>query len=416
MLHKLKNRLHKEIAVFRAMPPDSQRFVASITLFGIADVLTYVFTNAYLYRQTQSILAGAAFNLGFSLTLTIGFLSTYYLLKYFSAKQLLAGATLLQALTLFGVFFFTNPSILTITILGALFGLPLGLYWSIRNILYIKLTKDTEREYVEGLRHLGITASQLILPLVAGWFIVFASAIPFLGSQIAYIIVAATSLLIFIVSIFVLAPSSLPNMVLPSWRAKRTTPQWRAFLLVAFLSSTQFVLTISLPEMLVLKYVGNEGVLGTFQVILTILGALALYAIGRKTKPKYRFRILSFSVWPLVVGSLALILHLNLITVVLYLLIMGLCDTLFWFIYFPIMAKAVEWESKYNQEPEYPYVLQHEFILNLGRVLSIIFFFAFVKHFGDQSGLSLIILLGALSQVAMLILARPLLRVYSKDS
>jgi len=376
----------------------------------IFDALLYTYAYAFMFSKTESFIAVAVYNIAFYSSLLLGFYINAMLLRVFSSKQLYIWSSLLQALAILAVFFFPVINLATIAFAGILGGSFAGIYWAMRNTVYLSFTTDENRHYFEGLRVLIGASSNTLLVAAAGWFIASSELFSFMSKTLAYQIVGFFGVLIMLIGTLQLLRVSFPKISVKKLRPTKITPQWKLFRIFILVSSVQFMITSTVPETIVLHFLGNEGVLGTLQAIFIILSTLLIYFLGRKSSKHHRVYILLASAVPLaLISGLVLFVH-NPILIILYLLVMSLSDRLFWFVYFPIFSRAIEFETTDSDE-EYAYALDHEVWTNISRVITILLYIWLIQYFGDVNGMFIALAGGALMQVATALVAKPLLRM-----
>ncbi|PIY80627.1 MAG: hypothetical protein COY80_01960 [Candidatus Pacebacteria bacterium CG_4_10_14_0_8_um_filter_42_14] len=380
----------------------------------IFDALLYTYAYAFMFSKTESFIAVAIYNIAFYITMVGGFYVNGLLLRVFSSKQLHIWSSILQALAILAIFFFPTINLLTIGVAGLLSGFFSGIYWAMRNTVYLFFTTDENRHYFEGLRVLLGTSSNTLLVAAAGWFIATSEVFSFMSKTLAYQFVGVFGVLIMVVGTLQLLRVSFPKISVKKLRPTKITPQWKLFRIFILVSAVQFTLTMTVPETIILYFLGNEGVLGTLQAIFIIFSTTIIYFLGRKSSKHHRVHILLASAVPLaLISGLVLFFH-NPILIILYLLIMNISDRLFWFVYFPIFSRAVEYETT-NSDEEYAYILDHEILIDFSRVVTTLLYILLIQYFGDVNGMFIALAGGALMQVLTVAVARPLLRMQNQS-
>jgi hypothetical protein len=94
-----------------------------------------------------------------------------------------------------------------------------------------------------------------------------------------------------------------------------------------------------------------------------------------------------------------------------YIIAMILSANIFWFVYTPIMSKAVEMQDEGQMEDNYVYVFDHEFFVNLGRISSMLFILFAFHYWDEKLGLTIVVSVGAIMQAFGLVAARRLIRL-----
>ena len=411
---KILHRLKREWQVFQQLSLDSRRFFFSTLGYMIFDAILFTYAYAFMFSKTESFIAVAVYNIAFFAALLLGFYINALLLRIFTSKQLYIWSSVLQSLAVLAIFFFPTINLITIGVAGVLSGSFAGIYWGMRNTLYLSFTTDENRHYFEGLRVLLGASSNTLLVAAAGWFIASSEAFSFLSKTLSYQFVGLFGVLIMVVGTLQLLRVSFPKISVKKLRPTKITPQWKLFRIFILVSAIQSIISMTVPETIVLHFLGNEGILGTLQAIFIIFSTTLIYFIGRKSSKNHRIQILLASAVPLaMISGLVLFFH-NPILIILYLLIMSLGDRLFWFVYFPIFSRAVEYETTDSDE-EYAYILDHEVWTNISRVITILLYIGLIKYFGDVNGMFIALAAGALMQIMTAVMARPLLRMQNRS-
>lgn len=131
---------------------------------------------------------------------------------------------------------------------------------------------------------------------------------------------------------------------------------------------------VTAPAILVLKLVGDEGILGVIQGVSGALTALLVYILGRIARPEDRIKIFVSGLVLFFIGTLLNGLLYSAVGVILFVLCKVIFQPLFDLAYFPIMMRTIDVVAKIEKRNEYAYILSHEFGLFLGRASGLILF------------------------------------------
>lgn len=415
MLYRYKKRIHAEWNHFLRLPVDTRRFFGAALGYNLFDSILFTYAYAFMFAQTDSFIAVATFNVVFYVTLLAGFFVNIALLKVFASKQLFIVSGILQAASLFSIFYLPDISLATIAAVGAVCGLFQGIYWSVRNSVYLSFTNDDNRHYYEGLKTTLSSSGDMVLLALAGWFIAKSETFALLTKLEAYRFVGLFGVAVLIISTWFLRQTAFPPMRISRARIGTMSKQWWLFRGFVLVSAVQFALVISVPETITLHFLGDEGVLGSMQSLFVLLSAMLIYFLGRKAKKQHRFHLLLASALPLMLLSLSLLFSQHVVLIIGYLLVMYLSNQLFWFVYFPIFSRAIEYETT-EETKQYPYVLDHEIWINVSRVMTTLVYIALVQFLGDVRGMFIALALGALMQLATALIAKPLLLIQNVRS
>jgi MFS transporter, YQGE family, putative transporter len=408
----LKNRLRRELSIFNQLRPDVRKLVLSIFCHTIANNLIFVFANAYLFVSTNNISSVAVFNLGVFTMILVGFYLNAFLVKFVDVRRIFIPSLVMQSSSLAILFLFNTLSLWSIFVVGLIVGLFSGLYWSNRNFIYPTLTQDRERDYISGITTLVGNLSGVILPLLAGWLIVWARAHPSFGVDRAYMTIMGFGVVVLLIgTVFLNMIKEFPALKVTHFKPKNISPDWRLFRIFILASTTQMAVSSTVMEVITLSFIGDEGVLGLIKSVLAVVVGVIIYMVGRKMQPKDRFKLLMLSTLSLLVAVLLLLIGFGQLTLILYIVAMIISGNLFWFVYVPILAKAVETQDEGLMEDNYAYVLDHELFINLGRVSSMLLILAAFHYLDEKFGLTIVVGIGAILQALGMVAARKLIRL-----
>lgn len=293
-------------------------------------------------------------------------------------------------------------------------GLSCGFYWANRNFIYPTVTADRERDYIAGITTLVGNISGVILPFVAGWLIVWSRTKPSFGADGAYMVIVGFGVLILLIGAFFLNTiKNFPILKVASFWPKKVSLDWKLFRIFVLSSTMQMAVGSTVVEVITLSFLGDEGALGLIKSILAVVTGIVIYIMGRKMQPKDRFKLLLLSALFLVVGVLFMLINFGQFSLMFYIAAMILSANIFWFVYIPIMSKAVEMQDDGLIEDNYAYVLDHEFFINLGRVSSMLFILFIFHYLDEKLGLTIVVAVGAITQALGMIAARKLIRLQS---
>jgi YQGE family putative transporter len=124
---------------------------------------------------------------------------------------------------------------------------------------------------------------------------------------------------------------------------------------------------VTAPIMLIMKLLGQEGVLGTLQAIAAVLSATVLYLIGRFTKPRHRIYIFSIGLCVFATGFIINSALFSGLGVIFVMLCITIARPLLDVGYFPIQLGVIDFLGAKENRNKFAYIFNHEFGLYLGR-------------------------------------------------
>lgn len=116
-----------------------------------------------------------------------------------------------------------------------------------------------------------------------------------------------------------------------------------------------------------MKFIGNEGVLGTIQGISGMLTAVLVYVLGRIARPGGRLRIFLVSVLVFFIGTLFNGVLFSAMGVIGFVLCKVFFQPLFDLAYYPVMMKCIDVVGEIENRNKYTYIMTHEVGLFAGR-------------------------------------------------
>ncbi len=317
----MRTLLVRQLVAFHQLSHSAQRLLTSSLSYTIADLLSFTFAHAYLFTQTDSFYSVIFFNLGFYITLPIMFFANALLLKRFSVKTLFGVGLVGQGLVMSSLVFIPSLSLPIIFLFGLFFGIPMSLYWANRNFLQVSEVPDNQRNYFSGIDSSFSEIMSVFVPFVAGWFIALSAQFGWLPKTAAYQVIMLLGALFFTLSALTLRKTHVTTPIIHSVSLRRVSKDWQIMRWFIFFAGIQLAINSILPEMFILRYVGDEGALGTLKAFFSIVVAIGLYWIGKRAKASDRYRILFLSVTPLILGATMLLINFSAVTVTIFLLL-----------------------------------------------------------------------------------------------
>ncbi len=414
-MEKLKRLLTREYQHFLQLSPDAHKLLLSSAIYCLANPLVNVFINAFILRKTDSFISVGIYNLGYFFTLPLTFYMNGFLLRRISIKKLFFVGLVGQGLVTGLVFFWPTQTVFSLFVLGLLQGIPLGLYWANRNFLTMSVTHDGVRNYYGSIEVISSAASNIVVPILFGWIIVLGEYFHWYLAESAYqfLIVIVLALLVFAGLLF--QSANVKNPVIKNLRVTTLTAAWWYCRLMQFCRGFWDRMIDFLPPILVLSVLGKEEVLGTAHSLMAVVSMCVLYWLGRKSRAHHRLLILGVVIAFFFVLSIVYGVWFSPLLAMVIILFLGVGEQPLWMVYNPILLKAVEETDQDRHDSNYAYVVDEEIFLNIGRMVCMGFFFAFIAVSRDTA-LRYIPFVVALFQVFLWFAAGKLLRLLSQNS
>ncbi len=395
-------RRHSE-QFFTPFAGNLRRLFFSNSFEAIAAPLSSIFVGAFIWRTTGSLIAVAVFSLGqFALQPFVFGLNGLILRRVNIRHMFFLGAICAGigsvAVAVFGSL--QNP--LFFLLGGFLKAVGHGFYFPNRNYLELQETSDSNRNYFFGFIHAIAQAASVVIPFFAGWFIVFGSYTKWYSPHHAYLLLFGVSFLLMVAAGSSILggtyvspiPARITRFSLQRFWNERRTINFA----VGFVNGLGFI-----SPLLILIYLGNEGLLGTATAIAGIIAAVAMYAYGRFANRQWRYFMSLLSSIVFVACAAGLILLPQPINVIVYVLIAVTASDFFSLICSPILLACSDKEMDRDEGMRYTFIFDNELFLNSGRVCGILLVIGMTVFVSQRFGLLYGPLFAGLVQLAFML-------------
>lgn len=397
----IKKFLKTEYSHFKALNEKAQKLLISFFFFELAWPLLSLFANAFIWRQLNDELAIVIYNVGFFVALPIGFKLNGLLLKYFKVTQLYFFGLLSQVLVVGGIIFATSLSFEFLYVFGFLYGLFASLYWGNRNYMRIQITTDSERNYFKSISTNTGIITGLVIPFIAGWLIEYGELSGFYSPDLAYKVFFLIVLVLILFTYKVISSVEFEKPVQIKIKNLPLSPLWNKMRIVSFLLGCASGLVFYIPNLVVLRFLGGEGILGTIQSISAVLIFIVMYFFGKFAKKEHRTIVLIVGIAILTFGMIILSINFDTIGVFVFMGASIIGGTLSRNIYGLVYMKTVDEEGT-KGKIDYALVSDTEFYINVGRILAAILFVAAIKTIAIENAFRAIFVWIIVSQVVMI--------------
>ncbi|KKU45236.1 MAG: hypothetical protein UX62_C0039G0015 [Microgenomates group bacterium GW2011_GWA2_46_7] len=302
MWQQLQDRLSTEKAHFDALGDVVKHLLTSYSLYLISYPILGVFINAYFWRQTNDITLIAAYNFGFFIALPVGFYLNGLLLRHIHILRLYWLGMVLQGIAAFLVIFFPTLSFDQVLFYGLVYGVGSGLFWGNKNYITLKLTKGRNRLYYNNFESVLEIGSNIVMPLLMGWFIVFGQYAGLYSINTAYKILMIGAILLMTIGGYLLQSADIYSENIDHITVKRPSANWNLIRLINIIYQSLSGINFIIPNILILMFVGTEGILGTVESVVALVTAMMLYLAGRKSTTKHFLWIVTISSLVFLVG------------------------------------------------------------------------------------------------------------------
>lgn len=357
---------------FKELPDSSRALIRSFGSFYLAVPLFSTFTSAFLWEQADSKLAVPYFYLGIYPGLAVGFYLSAIALRFLTLQQLYALGLVTQAVPILALCFIRLSSLPSLCVMGAIWGIFAGLYWSARNLLTLQLTHDAHRDYFFGTdSFLSVTAST-IFPILFGILIEYRF---FLGGTLDKR-GAFTILMVLLIAVLSLGARGILRANLGTVRnvspLVRKPPEvwWVARKLIFVFGMGTAALSF-IPAILVLSHFKGQAQLGGLQSCAALLSAALLYRLGTKiSTPQHRVVGMTCATLSLLIAAALLEIGIFDWNVLLFAIVAGFTSPFNWNCINSALLRAIE-ASDPGSENSFGYLCDREAFLDAGRSVGI---------------------------------------------
>ena len=413
-------KLTAEYRFFLSMPHNMRVLLITNMLYSLVLPVVEIFMAAYIMRYFADTSYVAIFQVSMYTGIIITSLANGFLLKSFKVANLYSFGILLSGLSMVGMMFVKDISLVGLIISGALIGASSGFFWTNRYLMTLNTTSDENRNYFFGLESFFFTISNITVPLAIGALLVSIDGKEFFGIVFniykGYRIITVIVFVITILACFSLARGKFKSPEQKDFLYFRFDRLWNKQILLAALKGLVQGFLVTAPAMLIMKYVGKEGSLGLIQGISGGLTAILIYLLGRFAKPKHRILIFGVGITIFLIGTIVNGIELSMIGVMVFVLCKVFFQPMHDLAYYPIMMKVIDVVSKRENRNKYAYILNHEFGLYTGRIVGLGLFIFLALNVSETFALRYSLIIVALVQMLSILLAKNIMKQsYSED-
>lgn len=399
------NKLKTEYLFFKQQEHNMKVLLMTNLLYAFVLPVVEIFVGAYVMRSTSSPAMVAFYQLAMYLGIAVTSLLNGFLLRKYNVKTLYSVGILVSGISMYVMMAIKSLGVIELALAGFFMGAASGFFWTNRYLLALNNTNDDNRNYFFGLESFFFSITSIGVPLIIGTFISMMDGKQILGFvfdvTLSYQAVTLAVVIITVIACIILWRGDFKNPEETEFLYFRFTKLWRKMLSMAMLKGMVQGFLVTAPAILVLKLVGDEGVLGGIQGISGALTALLVYVLGRIAHPEDRIKIFVSGLVLFFVGTLFNGILYSALGVILFVLCKVIFQPLFDLAYFPIMMRTIDTAAKIEQRNEYAYILSHEFGLFVGRAFGLLLFLFLAYCFSQDFALKYaLVIVGALQLLA----------------
>ncbi len=349
-----------------------KRLLTSFFLFGLAAPMASVFTNTFLWRQSNDLMTLAIFNIGIYITLALGFLMNAYLLRYIQSGRLYGLGCLLQGIVPLIIILLGRDAKTFALPLGLALGIAQGFFWSNRNALTSKLTQASSRyQFISIETALGLLAGIVSPPLI-GWFIASGATHATHTVNQAYVITSLIGLALMVAAGVLAWSFNIEAFKVKQIFLKHASPLWHLQRIIEIVNGVSDGIMVVLPLIIILLFLGNEDAVGLIQAATAILSASVIVAIGKRVRDNDHAML--FAIWILcnLLGAMFFAMFYSPSSALISFFLSGLVAAFRWSSIASVMYEVIDHEVVQSKTHRYIFLVDREFYLNFGRVVGLI--------------------------------------------
>ncbi|MEW9053783.1 MAG: MFS transporter [Neobacillus sp.] len=359
----------------------SQKLLLTIhASYGLATTMSGLFLNLYLWRLSEDLTVNASFILVTFFFTVVGFAYGAFLAKRkdrIFSFQIGIGFTALFYLL---VIVLQDKTAEFPMLIGVLNGLAGGFYWLGYLVLIYDLVDNQSRSSFMGKQMAVFGLVNTIGPAFAGFII---TKLDFTG----YNLVFTLSLLLFVAGLILSfrlpkdTSSRKPLYLRVLWRFNRRKPTLKPMWFGWFIWGMCEGLLAFFPTVILFMAVKNEFLVGISSILfgsVAILSSLWHAKFNHKEREPYTLLF----VWIMYfIACVPMVLHMNIWSVFIFLIVNEIAKALLGVSYFSFMLRTIEDLPKSGLRTES--MVMRETLLNIGRILSVLIFIA-LYHYAQE--------------------------------
>lgn len=400
-----------EIKLFLSQPRDIRILLLTSLMYAFVLPVVDIFVAAYIMRNSSDVGRVVTYQLMVYSGIPVTFLINGFLLKILKPGLLYAFGMLLSGVSMLVMISLPELNFVGLALAGFIMGISFGFFWANRDFLVLVSTNDNNRNYYYGLETFFNTVTLVVVPICIGWFIEKSEALSWTESiNEAYRYVIYAVIVITVIASILISKGDYSMAYNSRFVYLRNDKLWNKMLLVSVCKGMVQGFVVTAPAMLIMKYVGEEGALGTMQSISALLTAILMYYMGKYSKPEDRTKIYLISTLIFFVGSMINSCFINSTAVIIFLLMMIVARPMYDLAYFPIQMQVIDSLKEKEGRSEYSYIFSHECGLYGGRLFGCGLFILITYTISDIAALIYTLPIVTLIQFMSLFIVKKILK------
>ena len=349
-------------------------------LFTLAMGISGVFVNVFFWKQTRDFSVIVIYNLTHYLTTPITFIIGGMIAKRKNGVWSLRIGLMLYAVFYGLIAFLGDKAAMQIYLVGILFGMATGFYWLAYNTLSFDLTNTKNRDTFNGLNGSigGIVSA--VTPITSAYIIFRFGGLR--GYRIVFGITLALFVALFLLSL-ILKCKTYGSKLNFKRCFSSNTEEWSIIRKATAIWGFRDVIIWFIITILIIQITNSELSLGTITLASSLISSAAFWLVQKIMKPqKRRLSILIGSLGAFI-AVLGIVMNVSFNTLILYVIVDA-----FFLPFFTIQLSSATFnviDRSHEEDMRIEYMINKDFVLNLGRIVSSIILLLLISVFKDPS-------------------------------
>lgn len=400
---------------FKDFSRSAKILIATNVIYAFVLPVIDIFVASYIMRNSNDPAKVMFYQLAIYTGIPITFFINGYLLNRINIKRLFSLGMLLSGISMVFMMSLKEINYSGLIFAGLIMGMSFGFYWANRDYLVIATTKDRARNFYYGFETFTYTTTAAIVPVIIGWYLMKGGE----GTSneevnAGYKVVTMVVFIITIIASIVFHFGKYEKPKSEKFLYFKFNKLWRKMLQLAMLKGLAQGFIVTAPAMLLMKFFHSEGVLGTALSTGALISAVAMFILGKYSKPKDRLLIFSIGLIGFFIASLFNGVMFNSVGVIVFVFLLLIARPVLDIAYFPIQLKVIDLLSKIENRNEFSYILNHEFGLFVGRFFGAGTFLGIAYFINADIALRYALLIIGTVQLLSIIIAKQLLKQQNK--
>jgi YQGE family putative transporter len=344
------------------------------------------------------------------LGIPVSFLVNGFMLRRVKIARMYSLGMLLSGVAMSIMMLLPKVDIVGISMSGLVMGFSYGFFWSNRDFLSLSTTDDSNRNYYFSMETFFYTLTFIVIPAIAGYFIVSGEKFGWYPAKYAYITLTAVVFGLTIFSSIMVHRGDFVNPKNERFIFFKFEKDWYWMLVLGAFKGIAQAAIFFFPILLILSFVGKEGSLGGLVAVGSLITAVVLYLIGRFSKPEHRIYVFSFGLLVFLAGGMVNSFFFSAVGVIIYQICNSLSRPLLDAAYFPIQLGVIDHIAEIEKRNKFAYIFNHEAGLFVGRMVGCVLFLVAAKYASPEFALRYVLVIIAVVQALSIPVAQKLIQ------